>query len=255
MRKQAQINKAAWEYRAYEHWSNDASPSEKAAHIKSDPKARLRYHQKYFENIKGLKIANPCGSNGRIAVPLALLGADVTVFDISDENRRYALELAKEADTVLQYIVGDFCEVDTEQFGGLFDIVYAEGGILHYFSDLDAFTRALYAITKPMGQLILSDFHPFRKTSASGSAAMSVSQFTDGDYFDARIHAGNVACQDFFDADEQALFPKCSLRYYTMSEIINTVIQSGFILRKLVEHPNYSDPKLPGEFTIIANKL
>lgn len=41
-----------------------------------------------------MKIANPCGSNGRIAVPLALLGADVTIFDISEENKRYALELA-----------------------------------------------------------------------------------------------------------------------------------------------------------------
>lgn len=166
MRKQAEINKTAWEYRAYEHWNNEATPSEKAAYIKSDPKARLRYHKKYFEKISGLKIANPCGSNGRIAVPLALLGADVTVFDISEENKRYALELAKEAGTNIEYVVGDFCEVDTDQFGNFFDIVYAEGGILHYFSDLQSFTNSLYSITKQKGQLILSDFHPFRKINA-----------------------------------------------------------------------------------------
>ena len=157
MRKQAQINKSAWEYRAYEHWNNQATASEKAAYIKSDPKARLRYHQKYFENINGLRIANPCGSNGRIAVPLALLGADVTVFDISDENKRYALELAKEAGTNIQYIVGDFCEVDKAQYGDCFDIVYAEGGILHYFSNLKDFIRLLYEITKQKGKLILRD--------------------------------------------------------------------------------------------------
>lgn len=56
--------------------------------------ARLKKHSKYFQNVKDLKIANPCGSNGRRAVALALLGADVTVFDISEENKRYALELA-----------------------------------------------------------------------------------------------------------------------------------------------------------------
>lgn len=254
MRKQAQINKTAWEYRAYEHWNNQASPSEKAAYIKADPKARLRYHQAYFENIKGLKIANPCGSNGRIAVPLALLGAEVTVFDISDENRRYALALAEAADTTIEYVVGDFCEVDTAQHGDAFDIVYAEGGILHYFSDLLAFTRSLYAITKHKGQLILSDFHPFRKTLASSTAMISVSELTGGDYFDDRIHAANVAYQSFFRGDEQALFPKCALRFYTMSEIVNGVLASGFVLTELLEHPDFSDPKLPGEFTIIAKK-
>jgi len=52
-------NKNAWEYRAYEFWNmNYGTPKEKAMQIKNDPKTRLRYHQKYFENIKGLKIAN-----------------------------------------------------------------------------------------------------------------------------------------------------------------------------------------------------
>lgn len=48
------------------------------------------YH-KYFKHIKDLRIANPCGSNGRKAVPLAILGGQVTIFDISKENKRYAL--------------------------------------------------------------------------------------------------------------------------------------------------------------------
>lgn len=61
-----------------------------------------------------MKIANPCGSNGIMAVRLSLLGADVTVFDISEENRRYAIELAKEAGVEIQYILGDFLETDID---------------------------------------------------------------------------------------------------------------------------------------------
>ena len=254
MREQAQANKTAWEYRAYEFWNSQASPGEKADQLKKDPKACLRFHQAYFENIDGLKIANPCGSNARIAVPLALLGADVTVFDISEENRRYALELAKEAGVDIRYVLGDFCEVDTARFGNSFDIVYAEGGILHYFSDLHAFMYALYSITKNGGRLILSDFHPFRKINPSGSPMMSVCRATDGDYFDSRTHSGNVAYQGFFGSDEQALFPQCSLRYYTVGEIINAVIHAGFALKEFLEHPNYDNKKLPGLFTIIADK-
>lgn len=48
MREQAEKNKVAWEYRAYDFWNNQGSPSEKATYIKNDPIARLRYHQKHF---------------------------------------------------------------------------------------------------------------------------------------------------------------------------------------------------------------
>ncbi len=253
MGEQSTKNKRAWEYRAYEFWSSLGTPSDKAVYLKNNPKERLRYHQKYFENASGMKIANPCGSNGRIAVPLALLGADVTVFDISEENARYALELAACAGVEIKYVVGDFCETDLRQFGDRFDMVYAEGGILHYFAELDVFMNTLYAITKHGGQLILSDFHPFRKINRLGSPMMSVQQ-TDGDYFDSLLHSGDVAYQSFFDKEEQTAFPKCSLRYYTLSEIINAVIRSGFTIQEFHEHPNFEDRKLPGEFTIVALK-
>jgi SAM-dependent methyltransferase len=249
MREQAEKNKVAWEYRAYEFWNNQGSPVEKATYLKNDPVARLRYHQKYFQNIKNLKIANPCGSNGRIAVPRALLGADVTIFDISEENKRYALELAECAGVEIQYIVGDFCDIDLNIYTNHFDIVYSEGGILHYFSDINIFTNKLYEITKTNGRLILSDSHPFRKINTNSNAPQ-----TYGDYFDSNIHNGDVAYKSFFPNEEQNFFPDCSLRFYTLSEIINSVIKSGFTIKEFNEHPNWNDKKIPGEFTIIADK-
>ncbi|MDJ0332874.1 methyltransferase domain-containing protein [Planococcus sp. S3-L1] len=84
-----------------------------------------------------MTVANICGSNGRKAVPLSLLGADVTVFDISEENRRYALELANCANTVINYIVGDVYDIDVNKYRNHFDILYLEGGVLHYFNDID----------------------------------------------------------------------------------------------------------------------
>ena len=46
--------------------------------------------------------------------------------------------------------------------------------------------------------------------------------------------------------------PKCSLRKYTVSEIINAIIDSGFTLKRFDEHPAWEDKDLPGEFTAIA---
>lgn len=236
-------NKKAWEYRAYEFWNmNYGSPKEKAAEILQNPKARLRYHQKYFEEVKGLNIANVCGSNGRIAVPLAVLEANVTVFDISEENKRYALELADCAGVSINYEIGDFNNVYLYRYGNVFDIAYLEGGILHYFHDLDLFFHVLYGIIKPGGKLILSDFHPFRKIVAIGQVGKNT-QVTDGDYFDSRVFNGDVAYKSYFPQDEQQLFPDCSLRYYTLSEIINAAINTGFNIREFNEHPNWENRK------------
>ena len=48
--------------------------------------------------------------------------------------------------------------------------------------------------------------------------------------------------------------PKCSYRKYTISEIINSIINSGFVLEKFDEHPAWTNKNLPGEFTAVAGK-
>ena len=40
---------------------------DKANKILGNPKACLKEHQQYFNNIEGKKIANPCGSNREVA--------------------------------------------------------------------------------------------------------------------------------------------------------------------------------------------
>ena len=242
-------NKKAWEYRAYEFWhQRDGTPAEKAARITPNPREHLRYHGSYFADIQGKTIANPCGSNGRKAVPLALLGAEVTVFDISEENRRYALALAEAAGVPLRYEVGDFCAADRVRYGGYFDIAYLEGGILHYFHDLALFFATLYDLLKPGGALILSDFHPLRKVLADRGEA------TDRDYFQSEALPGAVAYKQFFPTEEQDAFPDCLLRYYTMGEIVTGAARAGFLIRELTEHPQWTNAKLPGEFTLYAHK-
>ena len=46
----------------------------------------------------------------------------------------------------------------------------------------------------------------------------------------------------------------CSYRKYTISEIINSIIGSGFTLTCFDEHPSRENGKLPGEFTAVAVK-
>lgn len=67
-------------------------------------------------------------------------------------------------------------EIDRKRFGDAFDVVFMEGGILHYFHDIDAFMDMMYILLKPGGNMICSDFHPFTKIAdllETGSPAMS----------------------------------------------------------------------------------
>jgi len=250
MNKQSEKNKKAWEYRAYEYWvKNDGLPEECAEFIRKDPMARLKKHGKYFCNIEGLKIANPCGSNGRRAVALGLLGADVTIFDISEENKKYALELAGCLEVKMDYIVGDLYNIDEKVYGNYFDMLYLEGGILHYFHNIDQLMEVLFSMLKPNGQIILNDFHPFRKIMPINTFKSSVE-----DYFDTDIHNGDLAYKDFLNRDENEEIPNCSFRLYNISEILNAMIRSGFTIKEFNEDPSWTNNKLPGEITIHAIK-
>ena len=243
-------NKRAWEYSVYDFWvKQNGSPRELADKILENPKAHLRKYAQYFDSFDKIKVANICGSCGKKAIPLALLGAEVTVFDISTDNRRYALEVAGAAGASVRYEVGDVLEIDKDKFYGQFDVVFMEGGILHYFHDIDEFMQIMYGLLKKNGKLICSDFHPFSKI-----ADILVLQQPSMDYFSTEVFEGEMAHARFYEEEIRKQMPKCSYRKYTISEIINGIIRSGFVLEQFDEHPAWENKTVPGEFTAVAFK-
>lgn len=243
-------NKKAWEYNAYEFWTKqDGSPSERAKKDIENPVRMLKQYSQYFDTYKGIRVANICGSCGKKAIPLAIMGANVTVFDISEDNKKYALEVADAAEVTIDFEVCDILEINLEKYDNYFDIVFMEGGILHYFHDINEFMNIMYALLKNGGKMICSDFHPFTKIAD----ILSLQQPTMS-YFSKEIFEGEMAHAHFFSDEIRDKMPKCSYRKYTISEIINGVIDSGFILKKFDEHPSWTNCDLPGEFTIVAHK-
>ena len=250
MKNYADQHKKAWEYDAYDFWIRQSgTPEERAREDQENPVKMLRKYAGYFDRFEGIKIANICGSCGKKAVPLALLGAEVTVFDISEANRRYAMETAAAAGVRMEYEVCDIMEIDLSRYADSFDIVFMEGGILAYFHDLDAFMGIMYALLKPGGKMICSDFHPFIKIMDTLKLETPTM-----DYFSKEVFEGEMAHARFYDEEIRRQMPRCSLRKYTVSEIINAIIRSGFRLTQFDEHPAWENEKLPGEFTAVAVK-
>ncbi|MBQ8639118.1 MAG: class I SAM-dependent methyltransferase [Lachnospiraceae bacterium] len=250
MEEYSRQNKKAWEYNTYEFWvTHSGTPQERAKKDLEDPVRMLRKYAAYFDTYQGIRVANICGSCGKKAVPLAILGADVTVFDISEQNRRYAMEVAEAAGIELTYVVGDVLDIDLEKYGNRFDVVFMEGGILSYFHDIDQFMRKMHSLLKPGGKMICSDFHPFIKIADVLNLELPTMS-----YFSTDVFEGEMAHARFFREEIRRQMPKCSYRKYTVSEIINGAIGSGFFLTRFDEHPAWENDRVPGEFTLIAEK-
>lgn len=250
MKDYSKQNKQAWEYNAYDFWvKNSGKPQERAKEDLENPVKMLKKYAKYFDSYEGVKIANICGSCGKKAIPLAILGSDVTIFDISEQNKKYALEVAKCANVNIDFVVTDILEIDMNKYQNYFDVVFMEGGVLHYFHDINEFMKIMNKLLKPKGKMICSDFHPFQKIADS----LKLEQPTMS-YFSTDVFQGEMAHARFFSDEIRMQMPLCSYRKYTISEIINSVIDNGFILKRFDEHPAWTNENIPGEFTVIAYK-
>jgi SAM-dependent methyltransferase len=244
------INQAAWNTGAYEAWLIESGPPEIVAlELKRDPAFKLRRVIKHLGDVNGKHVANPLGSNGKAGVALALLGADVTVFDISESNARYARELALAAGVNLEYIVTDFMTVEPSEYS--FDLVLMELGILHYFMDLAALARHIHAMLKPGSLFVVNDFHPIcsKLLSKLEDQQSGVRVAADRDYFDASAHPGQVPYQSFTKIQALASLT----RIWQLGEIVTAFAQNGFRIETLEETPGWGFPDhVPGLFTLVA---
>lgn len=109
-------NKIAWENKAYQAWVQAyGTPKELAIELKQNYMHHLRYWLKYVGDASGKRVINLLGSHGRKAISLALLGSEVTVVDISEENRKYSLDTAAAADVKINYICADALHIPNER--------------------------------------------------------------------------------------------------------------------------------------------
>ncbi len=235
-------NREAWNAGRYEAWVAAYGPPEAEARVLAgDPAHKLRRLLPHMGDVAGRRICNVQGSSGRVAVALALLGAEATVLDFAEENRRYALELAAAARVAIDYRLGDV--MDAGSLGlAPFDCLVMELGILHYHQDLVAFFGVMADLLAPGGGLVLNEFHPVRMKLRQPGAS--------GDYFDSEPFVGDVPNP----TGGPERLGQCTLRHWTLGEVVTAAIEAGFVVEKLIELPDWDDPKFPGMYTLVAAK-
>jgi SAM-dependent methyltransferase len=205
------------------------NPEDAAREMQADPEYFLRHFLHALGPVEGCRVLNLLGSCARKAVPLALLGADVTVVDISEDNRRYAIETAEAAGVTIEFKVCDAMSFLSSIQDPAFDICLMEGGVLHYFQDLVPLFSGVRDVLEEGGRFVLHEFHPFRKLSHAG---------VDG-YFDSEPHESPVPVR----TDDSG--PKCIVRYWNLTEMLAATRISGLTIELFEEQPNRDDATIP----------
>ncbi|MFD1675204.1 class I SAM-dependent methyltransferase [Alicyclobacillus fodiniaquatilis] len=245
-------NKTAWETKAYQAWIHEfGTPSQLAEELKQKLTHTLRYWLKYIGDPTGKRVLNLLGSHGRKAISLALMGADVTVVDISEENRAYATQVAEAADVQLNYICSDALNIPNEDTLGHFDIVLMEFGILHYFTDLNPIFSVVNRRLGTNGRYLLTDFHPFAKAWK----VTNLLKHPTGNYFDDSIHEGPVAFAQLLPEGERSGLSPTATRSWTIGDIITSIASQGLFIRTFEEIRNAQDPTFPEFYTLVADKV
>lgn len=257
----ADSNRAAWESAAYTAWINRfGEPAIAAERLTTNPSRDVKALLPYIENIEGKRMINLMGSHGHKAVSFALLGAEVTIVDFSSENKRYAMELSKEAGVPITYILSDILQLPMNEMSGSYDVVFMELGILHYFEDLAPLSQLIYLLLASGGRLVIQDFHPIstKLIKSKGTTQKIRKHKVDGDYFSTTLEEVEVSYSKYLPNDIQEKLPKVKLRKWTLGEIVTSIAQSGLVIKLLVEEPNRSsesfDKGIPKTFTLVAEK-
>lgn len=260
----SRINKEGWTQKAYQAWINKfGSPKEHAKQLKRNPEKALEPLEECLGDVRGKRIINLLGSHGSKAVAMAILGADVTVVDISSENARYANELAHEAGIEIRYIVSDVMDLSEQEQISNYDTVFMELGILHWIMDLGAFFQIVSRLLHNGGKLILRDFHPYKRLLHWENGLM----IANGNYFDNSILEGDVAYVQLLSEDDKANVRKIRTRGWTMGQVVTAIANAGLIVQSLTEEqgkltrwmfpqeaPAGIENRIPSIYTLIAEK-
>ena len=117
---------------------------------------------KFVPDIRGKKICVPSSGDNHAVFAFAMLGAEVTSCDISENQLANAERVAKQHgwNKSIKFI----CE-DTMKLEGLadneYDFVYTSNGVHVWINDLPGMYRNIYRIIKPGGMYIMYEIHPF----------------------------------------------------------------------------------------------
>ena len=211
-RRRWDAGSASWAHRA------DTRGIWKKCHL--DPSLALHPAElAWLRDAPGKRVAVLGSGDNQIVFALSGLGAKVTSVDFSERQ----IAVARDRAASLGLCV-DFVQADVADLSGLddatFDVVFTGGHVAVWVSDLRRYYREAARILKPRGQLIVSEYHPFRRAWNHSANHLELGF----NYFDRGPHR--------FIAAADVLYPRPGELqqfefHWTVADYISAILASG----------------------------
>jgi len=116
----------------------------------------------YLPDLHGKKICVPSSGDNHAVFAFAMLGAQTTSCDISENQLANAQRIAKEYgwDKSIEFICADTMKLDQIPDNS-YDFVYTSNGVHVWIDDLPSMYRNIHRIMKTGGVYIMFEIHPF----------------------------------------------------------------------------------------------
>jgi ubiquinone/menaquinone biosynthesis C-methylase UbiE len=207
-----------WWNETSQGYQKDAKIPTKSAHygLYSPDEDKL----KLLGNIKGKKILEIGCGGGQCSIAFAKQGAHCIGIDISEEQLKFAKNLAKKEKVKVKFILGDFQNLNRIKSNSQ-DIVFSAFA-LHYSQNLDEVFKQVHRILKKNGLFVFSFDHPFYDTINSKNFKIEFSYFKTGKFVE-------------WETWKNGSKHKFVMYKRKVSDIYDSLVKAKFFVERIIE--------------------
>ena len=211
------------------------------------------YRHGMLKDVAGLRVLCLASGGGQDSAAFGLLGADVTVFDLSDEQLARDRQAATQHGYPVTTLQGDMRDLSNFSENH-FDIVWQAYSI-NFVPEVESVFRGVARILKTQGKYFLMFHNPFvegvDEEAWNGNAYPLNSLYLDGEDLSQRFPDWDV---EQSDGSTIKLISPHEFRH-TLSSVMNTLVRNEFVLVGLWEWMRHDENPVPGSwahFTQVA---
>ena len=202
------------------------------------PGAPFEDRLKLLGNLRGKKVIEIGCGGSQCAIAMAKKGANVTGVDQSQEQLKFAKNLAQKNKVKIKFIQGSFQNLRKLKSNN-YDIAFSAFAF-QYSPELLSLFKQVRRILKKGGIFVFSLDHPFFKIINPKTLKAQQSYFKTGRYTEKNKGINFVAY------------------HHTISELFNPLVEAGFIVEKIIEpdsREKYSGDPWYGLWDLYTSKL
>ncbi|MBU1136612.1 MAG: class I SAM-dependent methyltransferase [Nanoarchaeota archaeon] len=202
-----------WEYSSEGYQKECKIPVE----IHYGPGSPNEKHLKLLGNLKNKNVLEIGCGGAQCGIAMAKQGAKVTGIDISEEQLKFAANLAEKNNVKIKFYQRDIKDLKPIKSSSQ-DIVFSAYALL-YIDNIGKCFKEVYRVLKKNGIFVFSLDHPFFNRINPKTLKVNRSYFKNDKWVET-----------FSDSSK-----KFVMYTRTISEIFNYLVEAGFIVEKIIE--------------------